>query len=70
MQANTALLALALMLASTQGQAEQETDLPSDELLDFLSEWQRIDDQWMDPAQLQDISMLEQNKLNGETNEK
>jgi len=64
------LLALALLLTGNHLQAEQKTGVPSDELLDFLGEWERIDGEWMDPTQVQDISMLEDDRLNGETNEK
>ena len=72
MRVNITMLALTLFLASHSVQAEQKkTEAPpSDELLDFLGEWERIDGEWMDPNQMQDISMLERKKLNGETNEK
>lgn len=70
MRADAVLLTLALLLAGNQLQAEQKTETPSDEMLDFLGEWERIDGEWMDPAQVEDISMLERDKLNGETNEK
>ncbi len=70
MRADAVLLILALLLAGNQLQAEQKTETPSGEMLDFLGEWERIDGEWMDPAQVEDISMLERDKLNGETNEK
>lgn len=70
MRADAVLLTLALLLAGNPLQAEQKTETPSDEMLDFLGEWERIDGEWMDPAQVEDISMLERDRLNGETNEK
>jgi len=47
----------------------QETELPSDELLDFLGQWEQVDGEWLDPTQLQEISMLEQDSFKGESNE-
>lgn len=66
------LIALISLLLSTSQviAAEQETDAPDNELLDYLGQWQQVDGEWIDPMQLQEISMLEQDSRNGEQNEK
>ena len=71
MQSSTSLIALCLLIAALPVRAEQAqvTELPSDELLDFLGQWEQVDGEWLDPTQLQEISMLEQDSFKGESNE-
>lgn len=63
------LLSIAMLMAFTGVQADTPGELPSDELLDFLGQWQQVDGEWMDPTELQDISMLQQDSLKGEKHE-
>lgn len=65
----TLMLSIILQMAMSQAQADQARELPSDELLDFLGQWQKVDGEWMDPTELQDISMLQQDRLKGEKHE-
>ncbi len=70
MRSSTSLLALCLLATTLPAQAEpQASDLPSDELLDFLGQWEQVDGEWIDPTQLQEISMLEKDSFKGESNE-
>ena len=69
MQYKRLMLSICLLMSFTQAPAETTVELPSDELLDFLGQWQQVDGEWMDPTELQDISMLEQDSLKGEKNE-
>ena len=71
MQSSISVIALCLLVAALPVHAEQaqETELPSDELLDFLGQWEQVDGEWLDPTQLQEISMLEQDSFKGESNE-
>ena len=70
MQANSHLLLSAvLFLVCIPAQADQQTEQPSEELLDFLGQWEKVDDEWIDPTQLQEISMLEEKDLKGETDD-
>ena len=71
MQCNKLALLLYCLLASTQAVAsEQTTELPNDEMLDYLGQWQQVDGEWVDPMQLQEISMIEQDSSKGERDEK
>lgn len=71
MQFNKLALLLYCLLASTQAMAsEQTTELPDDEMLDYLGQWQQVDGEWIDPMQLQEISMIEQDSSKGERDEK
>ena len=63
------LLSFAMLLAFTSVKAESPGESPSDDLLDFLGQWQQVDGEWMDPTELQDISMLQQDRLKGEKHE-
>ena len=50
--------------------AEDKNVVPSDELLEFLGQWERVDGQWVDPTEVQELTMLEGKQLNGEEDEK
>jgi len=65
------VLLLCLLLTCGQAMsAEQETEFPDDELLDYLGRWEQVDGDWIDPMQLQEISMIEQDSSKGDRNEK
>ena len=72
MQARVTLITLCLLAACAPVYAEQaqETGMPSDELLDFLGQWEQVDGEWIDPTQFQEMSMLELDRIKGEANEK
>lgn len=71
MQCNKLALLLYCLLASTYTVAsEQANELPDDEMLDYLGQWQQVDGEWVDPMQLQEISMIEQDSSKGERDEK
>jgi len=60
-----------IIFASSQAWAEQQDDpLPSDSMLDFLGQWEKVDGKWVDPTEIQDMTMLEYDKLKGKHNEK
>lgn len=63
-------LLLIIQMSITNVHAGESIELPSDELLDFLGQWQQVDGEWIDPTEIQDISMLEEEQLKGEDNEK
>jgi len=64
------ILLLCLLSATSQVMsAEQQTEFPDDELLDYLGRWEQVDGEWIDPMQLQEISMIEQDSSKGERNE-
>jgi hypothetical protein len=64
------MLFLCLLLINGQAMsAELKTELPDDDLLDYLGQWQQVDGEWVDPMQLQEISMIEQDSSKGERNE-
>ena len=63
-------LLLILQISIANAHAGESVEQPSDELLDFLGQWQQVDGDWIDPTELQDISMLEQKHTKGEDNEK
>jgi len=70
MQANRSLLLIAaLLLCHSSTYGEQQEEIPSDELLDFLGQWEKVDDEWIDPTQLQDISMLDKKRIKGEADD-
>ena len=71
MQSSAILIALCLLTSALPAQAEQTNagELPSDELLDFLGQWEQVDGQWIDPTELQELSMLEQDSIKGERHE-
>ena len=70
MQAESTLLLL-IMLATAPAWADQEADaLPSNDMLDFLGQWEKVDGKWVDPTEIQDITMLEYDKLKGKHDEK
>ena len=57
-------------LLSVDVMAEQQKPLPSDELLEFLGQWEKVDGQWVDPTEMQELVMLEEKQLKGEQDEK
>ena len=61
---------LAWCLLSFDAMAEDKPSPPGDDLLEFLGQWERVDGQWMDPTEVQELTMLEGKKLNGENDEK
>ena len=67
------LLASILCLPSLSSHAElkNETgnDQISEELLEFLGQWEKVDGEWMDPTQLQEISMLDKKGIKGDTDD-
>ena len=70
MRAETRIFLL-LLLASSPAWAEQQTEqLPSDSMLNFLGQWEKVDGKWVDPTEMQDITMLEYDKLKGKHDEK
>lgn len=64
-------LTLLLLCAVMQAQAAEDkgkNENPDQELLEFLGKWESVDGQWVDPGQLQDLSMFQQ-KDTGEHHE-
>lgn len=65
-----AWLVLLLVCAVVQAHAAGDKDEnPDQELLEFLGKWESVDGQWIDPGQVQDLSMFQQ-KDTGEHHEK
>ena len=65
-------LILLLFCATIQTHAAEDKgkdDNPDQELLEFLGKWESVDGQWVDPGQVQDLSMFQQ-KDTGEHDEK
>ena len=74
MQANTYLLLASLLsLPSMSVHAETQNNTSdeeaSEELLEFLGQWEKVDGEWIDPTQLQEISMLDRQSMKGDTND-
>lgn len=63
------LLTTILLLICSPAFSEQQEEIPSEELLDFLGQWEQVDDEWIDPTQLQEISMLDKKSIKGETDD-
>ena len=59
-----------LMSASMSLQAEETEEAPSEELLEFLGQWEKVDNEWVDPTELETISMLQQKQQKGESDDK
>jgi len=53
--------------AETQNNTSDEE--ASEELLEFLGQWEKVDGEWIDPTQLQEISMLDRQSMKGDTND-
>jgi len=69
-QVNRAILIIIGCLFTSVVMAEDKSAPPSDKLLDFLGQWERVDGQWVDPTEVQELSMLEGKQLNGEDDER
>ena len=69
MQVNRACLMIVGCLLSNSAIATDKAQ-PSDEMLDFLGQWERVDGEWVDPTEVQELTMLEGKQLNGEEDEK
>ena len=74
MQANTylllaSLLSLSCISAYAETQYDPSNEEASEELLEFLGQWENVDGEWIDPTQLQEISMLDQQSMKGDTND-
>jgi len=64
------LFSTIIFLLSSPAYAEQEKEQPSEELLEFLGQWEKVDGKWLDPTQLQEISMLDKKSMKGEADDK
>ena len=70
MQVNPLLITIICLSFSSPAFSEQQEDeMPSEELLDFLGQWEKVDNEWIDPTQLQDISMLDKKDIKGEADD-
>ncbi|NOY66892.1 MAG: hypothetical protein GXP13_05735 [Gammaproteobacteria bacterium] len=56
-------------LPANAEQTETTHEEVSDELLEFLGQWEKVDGEWIDPTQLQEISMLEQKSMKGDSDD-
>jgi len=63
------LLLMILFSPLLQAQAEQEDEIASLDLLEFLGEWETGDGQWLDPADLEDNDFAKLMSLTEEENE-
>jgi len=50
-------------------QQETDTEIPSLEFLEFLGEWETEDGQWIDPEELDQISLPDTEKKNEDEDE-
>ena len=54
------LLFIMLTVSSTsRAEPEEQETIPSAELLEFLGEWETVDGEWIDPADLEDEDFAE-----------
>jgi hypothetical protein len=55
---------------SIKRQLEQEQEIPSLEFLEFLGEWEAEDGRWIDPEELEQMSLPDTEPEKDEENEK
>ena len=53
------LLTMILTAPIAHSQTEQEAEIPTEELLEFLGEWETEDGEWLDPEELEEEDFAE-----------
>lgn len=62
-----AVMLFVLSVCGAAGQTlENDQDLPSLELLEFLGEWETENGEWIDPVEMDQINLPEQEKKDSE----